>query len=60
MVTPKIRESKNIIALTSASDSKKSSFAVYCPPDEIVQKRHIKTCLGDMFSSHLIEYTSEE
>ena len=56
MITPTLSQNKKILALTATSDEDKSSYAVYCPPDEIVNGKHIQTCLGEMFSSHLIEY----
>ena len=45
----------NIYAVSSASEAQQS-FGGYCTPDEIVNNKHIKTCLGDMFTTNLIEY----
>ena len=45
----------NVYAVSSTSD-RQQAYCGYCTPDEIVQDKHIKTCLGDMFSSNLLEY----
>jgi legumain len=44
----------NIYALSAAGTSE-SSWATYCSPDDVVQNKHIGTCLGDLFSVSFIE-----
>jgi len=44
----------NIYALSAASASE-SSWATYCSPDDVIQNKHIGTCLGDLFSVSFIE-----
>lgn len=46
--------SLNILAVT-ASNSTQSSYATYCPPNDIVNGVHIGTCLGDEFSVNWME-----
>jgi legumain len=46
--------SLNILAVT-ASNSTQSSYAAYCPPNDIVNGVHIGTCLGDEFSVNWME-----
>jgi len=49
----------NIYALTAAN-GKESSWGTYCPPQDIVQGKHLKTCLGDLFSVNWMEQTDKE
>jgi legumain len=44
----------NILAVT-ASNSHQSSYATYCPPDDVVDGVHIGACLGDEFSVNWME-----
>lgn len=44
----------NIYALSAASPTE-SSWATYCPPDDVVNKTHINSCLGDLFSVNWME-----
>jgi len=44
----------NIYALSAAGTSE-SSWATYCSPDDVIQNKHIGTCLGDLFSVSFIE-----
>jgi legumain len=44
----------NIYALSAAGTSE-SSWATYCSPDDVIQGKHIGTCLGDLFSVSFIE-----
>lgn len=44
----------NIYAL-SAAGTDESSWATYCSPDDVIQGKHIGSCLGDLFSVSFIE-----
>ena len=44
----------NVYAVTAAN-SKESSWAYYCYPDDVVDGVHIKSCLGDEFSINFLE-----
>lgn len=44
----------NIYALSAAGTSE-SSWATYCSPDDVIQGKHIGSCLGDLFSVSFIE-----
>lgn len=46
----------NIYAVTAANPDE-SSWASYCYPDDIVQGKHLGTCLGDLFSVVWMENT---
>ena len=46
--------SLNILAVSAASPIG-SSFATYCPPDDLVHGIEIGTCLGDVFSVNWME-----
>lgn len=35
---------------TTAANSTESSWGTYCPPDDIVNGEHLKTCLADLYS----------
>mmetsp|Transcript_8827 Transcript_8827/g.16194 ORF Transcript_8827/g.16194 Transcript_8827/m.16194 type:complete len:447 (-) Transcript_8827:150-1490(-) len=51
---------KNIYAVTAAN-ARESSWATYCPPmDDIVDGKHLHTCLGDDFSVKWLEDTDSE
>lgn len=39
----------------SAANSKESSWATYCHPDDKVEGSHMGTCLGDLFSVNWME-----
>ena len=43
----------------SASNSKSSSWAAYCSPDDKVDGKSIGSCLGDLFSINWMEDTDE-
>jgi len=45
-----------IYALSAANPSE-SSWATYCAPQDIVQGKHIGSCLGDLFSVNFLENT---
>jgi len=38
------------IYVTTASNAKESSWGTYCPPDDMVNGVHLKSCLGDLYS----------
>ena len=44
----------NVYGVTAAN-SKESSWAYYCYPDDLVDGVHIKSCLGDEFSINFLE-----
>lgn len=46
----------NIYALSAANPTE-SSWATYCPPDDMVNNKHIGSCLGDEFSVNWMENT---
>jgi legumain len=39
----------------SASNPTESSWGTYCPPDDVVNGKHIGSCLGDTFSINWME-----
>jgi legumain len=43
----------------SAANPSESSWATYCSPQDIVQGKHIGSCLGDLFSVNFLENTEE-
>ena len=43
------------IALT-ATNATNPSWGTYCYPHDLVQDRHMYTCLADLFSNNWIEY----
>ena len=47
-----------IYALT-ASNADESSWGTYCYPDDIVNGKHIGSCLGDLFSINWMEDTDK-
>lgn len=47
---------KNLYALTAANPDE-SSWADYCPPEDVIQGKHIGSCLGDLFSTNWMEDT---
>ena len=44
----------NVYAL-SAANAKESSWAAYCAPDDKVDGKNLRTCLGDLFSINWME-----
>jgi len=55
----RLGDDKNIYALTAAV-STESSWGTYCPPDDLVKGKHMKTCLGDLFSVNFIMDTEQD
>lgn len=45
----------NKIYAVSAANPTESSWGTYCSPDDVIQGKHIGTCLGDLFSVKFIE-----
>jgi len=39
----------------SAANPTESSWGTYCSPDDVVQGKHVGSCLGDLFSVNFIE-----
>ena len=39
----------------SSSDSQTTQWGAYCTPDELVEEKHIKTCMTDLFSAIWLE-----
>lgn len=50
----KLPTNTGIYALSAAGTSE-SSWATYCSPDDVIAGKHIKSCLGDLFSVSFIE-----
>jgi len=40
---------------TTAANSEESSWATYCPPDDVVNGTEIMSCLGDLYSVNFLE-----
>ena len=49
-------DSINIYA-TTAADEDESSWGTYCYPDDVVNGKHINSCLGDLYSVNWMEDT---
>lgn len=47
-----------IYALSAANPSE-SSWGTYCSPQDVVQGKHINSCLGDLFSVNFLEDSEE-
>lgn len=43
----------------SAANPSESSWGTYCSPDDVVQAKHIGSCLGDLFSVNFVEDTDK-
>lgn len=52
----KLPNNTKIYALSAANPSE-SSWGYYCSPDDVVQGKHIGSCLGDLFSINFLENT---
>lgn len=50
----KLPTNTKIYGLSAASPSE-SSWGTYCSPNDVVQGKHIGSCLGDLFSVNFIE-----
>jgi len=48
----------NIYA-TSASNPHESSWGFYCYPDDIIEGKHVGSCLGDLYSIAWMEDADE-
>ena len=54
----KLPTDTKIYALSAANPSE-SSWGYYCSPDDVIQGKHIGSCLGDLFSIKFIEESEE-
>lgn len=52
----KLPTDTKIYALSAANPSE-SSWGYYCSPNDVVQGKHIGSCLGDLFSINFLENT---
>jgi legumain len=43
------------VYVTTASNAVESSWGTYCPPDDMVNGKHINSCLGDLYSINWME-----
>ena len=43
------------VYVTTAADRNESSWGTYCPPHDIVDGKHMRTCLGDLYSVNWME-----
>lgn len=50
----KLPTNTRIYALSAANPTE-SSWGTYCSPDDVVQGKHIGSCLGDLFSVNFLE-----
>lgn len=46
----------NVYGMT-ATNATESSYAYYCPPDDVVNEKHVGACLGDLYSVNWMENT---
>lgn len=49
----KLPNNTKIYAL-SAANPDESSWGCYCSPDDVIQGKHIGSCLGDLFSVNFV------
>ena len=49
-----LKDNINVYAVTAAN-GKESSWGTYCPPQDKVQGKSLRTCLGDLFSVNWME-----
>ena len=49
----------NVYATTAANPTE-PSWGTYCPPDDVVDGREMKTCLGDLYSVNWLEDSEEK
>lgn len=55
----KLPNNTGIYALSAANPTE-SSWATYCSPNDVIQGKHIGSCLGDLFSCNFIEETEKD
>ena len=53
-----LKDDINVYAVTAAN-SKESSWGTYCPPQDKVNGKSMRTCLGDLFSVNWMENADE-
>jgi len=51
-------ENINVYA-TTAANAKESSWGTYCPPDDKIDGKELKSCLGDLYSINWMENSDE-
>jgi len=51
---PNLKPDINVYAVTAAN-ADESSWGTYCSPDDVVNGKHINSCLGDLFSVNWME-----
>jgi legumain len=49
----KLPADSRVYALSAANPTE-SSWGTYCSPDDVIQGKHINSCLGDLFSVNFI------
>lgn len=49
-----LKDNLNIYAVTAANPTE-SSWGTYCYPNDVVEGKHMQTCLGDLFSVNWME-----
>ena len=54
MFSNTLKDNLNIYAVTAANPTE-SSWGTYCYPNDIVNGKHMQTCLGDLFSVNWME-----
>jgi len=47
------------VYVTTASNAVESSWGTYCPPDDMVNGKHINSCLGDLYSINWMENSDQ-
>jgi len=47
------------VYVTTASNAVESSWGTYCPPDDMINGKHINSCLGDLYSVSWMENSDQ-
>ena len=50
----------NSVYVTTAANAKESSWGTYCPPLDMVDGKHLKSCLGDLYSVNWMEDSQKQ
>ena len=50
----------NSVYVTTAANAKESSWGTYCPPDDKVNGKELKSCLGDLYSVNWMEDSQKQ
>jgi len=53
-----LKTNTKIYALSASSPSE-SSWGCYCNPQDVIENKHIGSCLGDLFSVNWMEHSDE-